>query len=93
VNYVLKLYDISRRTLFSWLKREKEGILENSNKNSGNKPKIKQEQIEQLLKKENLTLKEMADELKVGITTVFNYLKKHNITFKKNSLATEKVIQ
>jgi transposase len=96
VNYVLKFYNIARGTLFNWLKREKEGNLDNSNKNSGKTPKISKDELLKILNSEegkDMTLKELGNKLNTKLTTIYYSLKRNNITFKKNSNSIRRVIQ
>jgi transposase len=91
--YVMKLYNITERTLYYWLKKEKEGNLDNNNKNSGKKQKIDNDKLLKLINSEegkDLTLKELANKLNVKLTTIYYSLKRNNITFKKNSKVIKK---
>jgi transposase len=95
-NYVLKLYGITKRTLYYWLERERKDELDNNNRNSGKTPKISGDRLKEILNSEegkDMTLKELANKLNSKITTVYCSLKRNNITFKKNSNSIKKVIQ
>jgi hypothetical protein len=51
-NYVLKLYGITERTLYYWLKREKKDNLEDNNKNFKNRCKLDEIKLKELLNSE-----------------------------------------
>lgn len=94
INYTTKLYNIARTTLFYWIKKDKNGSLDNNNKNCGNKSKVDINKLKEILyKNNNLTLNELATIFNVHSTTIYYALKRNNITFKKKNCDIMKAIQ
>lgn len=96
IKYINNQYLISERTLYYWLKQEKEQKLGLINKRKVVAPyKIDIDKLNQLNQdeKENYTLKELANILNVSDVGVLKYFKKNKITFKKKNYGIQKVIQ
>jgi transposase len=94
VNYTTKFYNIARTTLFYWIKKDKNGSLDNNNKNCGNKSKVDINKLNEILyKNNNLTLNEIAAIFNVHSTTIYYALKRNSITFKKKNYDIMKVTQ
>lgn len=94
ITSVSLLFKISKRTLFYWLSKEKENNLNvKFNHNKIGKPyKINIEILNQLNQdnKEDYTLKELGNILKVSSEAIRKYFIKNKITFKKKNYDTEK---
>lgn len=85
IKKILEEYNISRRTLFYWIKKKEEGNLKPKARASGKPYKIDVNKLNELDKdsKEDYTLKEVSDILNVTLQAVYYYFVKNRITFKK----------
>jgi transposase len=98
INYVLETFGICRRTLFYWLKKDKANELAgkfNENR-KGNPYKIDRDKLDSLLNSDegkDMTLKEIANVIKVTPPAIYYFFRRNGIKFKKNSHPTKKVIQ
>jgi transposase len=100
INYIINAFNICKRTLFYWLKQNKDNTLENKTKSNFSKKgkpyKINVDKLNEILnndKSKDLTLKEMSNELNITLQALFYYFKRNKITFKKNSNPIKKAIQ
>lgn len=95
IDYIKENFNICRRTLFNWLKREKNGELKPYKRREGKPYKLNVQKLEELNKdnKEEYTLKELSDLLNISKSAIHKYFVKNKITFKKKTYDTEKVIK
>jgi transposase len=100
INYIIDAFGICKRTLFHWLKQNKDNVLEAKTKSNfskrGNPYKIDINKLNKILNSEkgkDYTLKEISNMLGVTLQALFYYFKRNNITFKKNSKVIKKAIQ
>jgi len=86
-----RIFGITIRTLFNWMKRKKENSLAPKKRKERTPHKIENEKLRDFLKEHpDAYLREIAEFLGVAITTVFYACKRLNINLKKRSPSIRK---